>query len=74
MIPAQCQCDACLRNQGLSMAARTLRDYFAAAAMASVYRTAMASVSAVPGRELFMSDIAADAYAIADAMLKERAK
>ena len=51
----------------------TLRDYFAAKAMAA-FVTINASEAAHQGSVKWMPTFAADAYMLADAMLQERAK
>lgn len=59
---------ALIRNlQGM-----TLRDYFAAKAMPSVYADYCESASTIGFEENWRDGVAIDAYAMADAMLKAR--
>ena len=52
----------------------TLRDYFAAAALPGIYNAAIAHAQIGGAKPFSREFIAASVYAIADAMLAERAK
>jgi hypothetical protein len=52
----------------------TLRDYFAAAALPGIVTQLRAGVSMLAGVDGLAAAVAKEAYALADAMLAERAK